>query len=272
MNFLTSIYSFIKNPKNTRLIIFIGFLALILLLFRQCNQTQKAKEELIRTKNNYEAANDTIRQYKIDDKTTRAEIRGYELTLSELQNEYKDLLGKFNVEKNKPPKTIIEIKYEYIDRIVEVPIYVSKIDSLNRGFLKFSDSAKFDNSNYRYFSGNIPFRVDTTTKPNTFIPSPGTFTFTQGMSLRVGLFQDKKDKKIYIKADTEYPGITFTSLKGASILDDGESKKVAKQLRKQFSLGVSAGYGLMYNIGNSNFSTGPYLGLGINYQPKWLQW
>ena len=279
MNFLTSIYKFLKDPKNTRLIIFIGFLVLLLLFLRQCNQTQKAKQEaekermeLVRVKNNYVAASDSLKQYKIDSKTTRAEILGFELTLSELQNEYKDLLGKYTIEKNKPPRTIIEIRYEYIDRIVEVPIYIARIDSLGRGKLHFTDSAKFDNFNYRYFTGDIPFRIDTITKPNAFIPGNGTFAFTQGMSLRVGLFQDKNNKKVYIKAETDYPGITFTSLKGASIMDDEESKKAARQLRKQFSVGASAGYGLMYNIGSGNFGTGPYIGLGINYQPKWLQW
>jgi len=279
MRFLISIYNFIKDPKNTRLIIFIGFLVLALLLLRQCKQTVKAKEEiekqkteLNRVKNNYEAANDSLKQYKIDATTTRAEIRGFELTIDELKTEYTDLLGKFNIEKNKPPRTIIDVQYVYVDRIVEVPIYISKIDSTGRGFLTFSDTVKYDKFNYRYFSGNIPFRIDTLSKPVKFIPGNGTFLFTQGMNLKVGLFQDKKDKKIYIKADTDYPGITFTSLKGASILDDEESRKVAKQLRKQFSIGTSVGYGLMYNINNSNFVTGPYIGVGINYQPKWLQW
>ena len=242
------------------------------LLVRQCNQTEIAKANTNRIQNNYEAAQDSLKQFKIDSTTTRAEIRGYELKLSELSSEYKELLGKFNIEKNKPPRTLIDIQYVKVDSLVKVPVYISSLDSMNSGKLSFFDSTRYDAYNYRYFNGAIPFSIDTTTKPNTIKPSTGSFIFSQGMNLKVGLFQDKKNQRVYIKVDTDHPNITFTSLKGASILDDSENSSIITQFRKRFSLGLSLGYGLMYNSNTNTFINGPYFGIGVNYQPKWSQW
>jgi uncharacterized protein YxeA len=227
------------------------------LLVRQCNQTEIAEANTNRIQNNYEAAQDSLKQFKIDSTTTRAEIRGYELKLSELSSDYKELLGKFNIEKNKPPRTLIDIQYVKVDSLVKVPVYISSLDSMNSGKLSFFDSTRYDAYNYRYFNGAIPFSIDTTTKPNTIKPSTGSFIFSQGMNLKV---------------DTDHPNITFTSLKGASILDDSENSSIITQFRKRFSLGLSLGYGLMYNSNTNTFINGPYFGIGVNYQPKWSQW
>ena len=90
------------------------------------------------------------------------------------------------------------------------------------------------------------------------------------MNLNLGLFQDQETKKVMIKADSDYPGIKFTSIEGASILDNPENKKALRSLRKSFGLGVNIGYGVSFN-GNS-IQPGPYIGLGLSYQPKFLQW
>ena len=92
------------------------------------------------------------------------------------------------------------------------------------------------------------------------------------MNLNLGLFRDKKTKQISIMADTDYPGITFTRLDGALIMDDPESRKVLRQARKQWGIGFNFGYGLMYDVKNSKIVNGPYFGVGLNYTPKFLQW
>jgi len=43
-------------------------------------------------------------------------------------------------------------------------------------------------------------------------------------------------------------------------------------MRKNWGLGLSAGYGIMLNTGSNTFITGPYVGVSLNYQPKILQW
>ena len=50
------------------------------------------------------------------------------------------------------------------------------------------------------------------------------------------------------------------------------NKKVLRQLRKPFSLGLNFGYGAVVDVKSGNISTGPYFGIGITYSPKFLQW
>lgn len=274
------VFNFIKDPKNTRMIIFGAFIILLLLFLRQCNATKKAKadaelqkQETQRIVNNYEAAMDTIRQSKFDKDTWRAEKSGYELTLDELKGKYADLLGDFEVEKNKPPKVVIKTVYVIKEVIREVPVYV-EIDALGNTSLVFSDSARHNVNNYRYLSGKIPYKIVMDPVDSTYnvVPGFGTFDLTLGMNLNLGLFQDKKTRKISILADTDYPGVTFTNIEGASIMDDPKNKKILRSMRKTWGLGVNLGYGLLVNTGSGSISTGPYLGVGLSYNPKFLQW
>ena len=111
--------------------------------------------------------------------------------------------------------------------------------------------------------------VDSTYK---LVAGNATLAFELGMNLNLGLFQDKKTKKIYIQADTDYPGVTFTKLDGASILDDPDNKKVLRQMRKPWGIGINVGYGLLVNPSSGTIGTGPYVGIGLSYTPKFLQW
>jgi hypothetical protein len=278
MKILTNILEFITNPKNRSAVVMGLIMILVLLLLHQCNQTNKIKEQVkkeqsenIRIKNNWEASLDTLKQYKISDSTTRAEISGYELTLEELESDYLDLLGKFNIEKNKKPTTIVKTEYIIKEVIKEVPVYITSNPDGSYD-MNFSDSTKFNQYNYRYLSGKIPFTIDTSGVKTIIHPGQGTFDLSLGMKLNVGLFKDDKTKKVTVKVDTDYPGITFTELTGANIFDDSENRKELRSLRKQFGVGISTGFGAMYNINTNSIGYGPYIGVGINYQPKIFQW
>lgn len=280
MTTLNKVFNFIKDPKNTRMLVLGAFIILLILFLRQCNATKAAKaeaelqkQETQRISNNYEAAMDTIRQGKFDKDTWRAEKSGYELTLDELKGKYADLLGDFEIEKNKPPKVVIKTEYIIKEVIREVPIFV-EIDAFGNTSLTFNDSTRHNANNYRYLSGKIPYKIVMDPIDSTYnvVPSPGTFELTLGMNLNLGLFQDKKTRKISIVADTDYPGVTFTTLEGASIMDDPKNKKIIRSMRKTWGLGVNLGYGLLVNTGSGSISTGPYLGLGLSYSPKFLQW
>ena len=274
-----NIISFIIDPKNTRMLLFAGIVIFALLFLRQCGKTADAKAEvelskieLVRAENNHAASLDSLEQYQFDNNTIRAEKLAYELKLEELEDDYSELLGDFELEKNKPPKTVIKTVYEIRDSIVEVPVYIVEGDSLFDNYLAFSDSANYDSTftNYRYLSGRIPFNYNF--NDSTITPGLGNFDLQLGMNLNLGLFRDKKTKQISIMADTDYPGVIFTRLDGAYIMDDPANRKIFRQMRKQWSLGMSFGYGFMYNYKNNQFVNGPYLGLGLNYQPKFLQW
>lgn len=279
MNILRNIFKFITDPKNTRLILFVGAIILLLLFLKQCNQAkywkgqvEQQKIENRRIANNYRAAMDTIRTFKVDGDTWRSEKAGYELSLDELKKEYKDLLGDFDLEKNKPPKVVIKTEYVIKEVINNVPVYVL-IDGNGDTSMVFYDLQKYDSINYRKIDGKIPYNLVYNSKDSTYsvVPGKATIVFEQGVGLGLGLFKDKKTGEVSIKVDTNYPGIKFTRLDGASIMDDPDNKKIVKSMRKPFSIGISAGYGINLNLGTGTFGTGPYLGFGINYSPKFLQ-
>jgi len=291
MNFLLGAWNWIKDPKNRgviRLLFFIVLVAIILLQ-HSCNsklqqQIEEAKAEAQRAENNIEALNDTIRQGKINDTTLLAERLALKLTLKELKDGYSDLLVGFEDFKKQNPKVIQKIIFNNTETIREVPVY-AKMDSLGRGYFTFKDTAKFADGNYRKLKGKLPFtstlfnKKDSTevdinklglyTKIN---PGLADFELEQGIKLKVGLFEDKKTKKVSIAATTSYPGITFTTLEGADIMEDKDSRKVTRKFRKTWGVGFSIGYGGTVDLKTSKVAFGPQVGVGLHYTPKWLQW
>ena len=259
------------------MLLFAGIVLFALLFLRQCGKTSNAKaeievakQEIVRVTNNLAASKDTLDQYMLDISTTRAEIKGYELTVEELESDYVDLLADFEIEKNKPPLTIMKTEYIIKEVIVEVPVYILPGDSLFDNYLAFADSASYDSIgvNYRILTGQIPFNyID-----STIVPSLGSFSLELGMNLNLGLFKDEKTKEITILVDTDYPGVTFTQLQGANILSDPKNKKVLRGLRKNWGLGINVGYGLNVNPSTGILNHGIYIGAGLSYSPKWLQW
>lgn len=279
MTIIKNIFKFLTDPKNTRMILLAAAVIMLLLFLRQYNRTQYfkdqvelEKQETKRISNNYDAAMDTIKQGKIDENTWRAEKAGFELTLDELEGKYSDLLGDFKIEKNKPPKVVIKTEYEIKEVINNVPVYV-EMDDFGNTLLSFNDSTYHDSINYRFLSGKIPYKVifDPIDSVYKVVPDYGTFDLTLGMNLNLGLFQDKKTRKVSIIADTDYPGVTFTTLEGASIMDDPANKSVLRSMRKPFGIGLNLGYGFLVNPSTGIISTGPYFGIGVSYTPKFLQ-
>ena len=277
---MKKILDFFTNPKNTRMIILAGFVILVLLLLHQCNRNKGLKNELDRqkteaqrAKNNYEASIDTIKQYRLKDGTWRAEKLGYELTLDELKGKYADLLGDFEIEKNKPPRVVIKTVVEIREVIREVPVLV-EIDENGNKSLIFKDSTRHNPDNYRVIDGRVPYEIVFNEKDSTYnlVPGNATLGLQLGMNLNVGLFQDKKTKKVSIIADTDYPGVTFTKLDGASIMDDPKNKSALRSMRKTWGLGLNLGYGAVVNPSTGTVGLGPYFGIGLSYNPKFLQW
>jgi len=277
---INKIIEFLKDPKNIRLIIFGAFVILILLLLHQCNRTKyfkqqidSEKEETARILNNYEAAKDKIRQGKIDKDTWRAERLGYQITLKELNKGYSKLIDDFKVEKNKKAKSIIKTEYKIKEVVKKVPIFIES-DNLGNSYITFNDSLRHNANNFRILNGKIPFEIvlDPRDSISKLMPGLGTFYLELGMNLNLGLFQDKKTNKISIIAETDYPGVTFTKLEGASIMDDPKNKKILRSMRKSWGVGVNIGYGAIVNTTSGLISPGPYIGIGLSYTPKFLQW
>jgi len=280
MKILRNILKFITDPKNTRMLLLAGVVVLILLLLQQCNaknaardEAEKQKQETQRITNNYRAAEDSIEQYQIDKDTWEAEKKGYLLDYDELKSDYSNLLADFKEEKNKPPKVVIRTEYIIKDSIRDVPVLV-EIDSLGNKTMKFGDSINHDKSNFMVFDGKIPYEItfDEIDSVYRLVPGSASLDFELGMNLDLGLFQDEDTKEVFIKAQTNYPGLKFTTLDGALVRTSDENKKALRALRKPWALGLNLGYGAVVDVGTGTVSTGPYFGVGISYSPKFLQW
>jgi len=290
MNPLTMIWGFLSNPKNRSFLILAGIAILIMLFFRQCsktndleNQLEQQKTETQRVLNNEQAKNAILENYKLADSTNRGIIQGYQLTQKELKEQFTSLTEGFDDLKK---KTALALAKGTV--IIKETLYVQttlKIDSLGVEHLVGVDTMRVDDDNWRNMSFDAPFTLkyfnkrDSTevdfSKYDIFsqtYPSKSKFTFEQSIGLKVGLFQDPKDKKVYIVAQSKYPGLTFSKLEGADIMADPLSRKTTRSFRKEWGLGFNFGYGLMVDIKNGGFATGPYVGVGLHYSPKWLQW
>jgi len=280
LGILSGVLKWAFNPKNRSVVMLIGLVVLILLLLQQCNANKSLKNErakfeaeATRRINNEEALRDSLKNYKTESGTLIGERQGLLLKAEELENEYADLLSGFNKLKKEKVRTVVKTEYIIKERVDSVTVFASDIDSTGNGNLSFNDSARFDDANYRVLSGNIPvklFQIDSSRW--RINPGLGSFKLEQGMGLRTGLYLDTKTNKIAIRVETDYPGVTFTNIEGANVMDDPESKKVTRQFRKPWSFGFTVGYNMTVDTKTSGFNTGPGISVGLQYHPKWLQW
>ena len=291
LQFFTGVWRWITDPKNKGVRNLIGIAILVAILLIQCGQNrglkgdlEAQKAEAQRAQNNYEALHDTIRQGKINDTILLAEKKALKLSIDELKNGYSDLLVGFDQFRKQNPKVIERITVNNTETIREVPVYV-KMDGKGNGIFTFNDTAKFADGNYRKLKGTLPFSslffnkkdstqvdIDKSGLYTQINPGAGNFVLEQGIRLKVGLFEDKKTHKVSIAATTSYPGITFTQLDGADIMDDGPSRKATRNFRKTWGIGLTLGYGAGVNLKTSQVFFGPQVGVGLTYTPKFLQW
>jgi hypothetical protein len=71
------------------------------------------------------------------------------------------------------------------------------------------------------------------------------------------------------RVTTDYPNLTFSDINSFEITDNPETRKALKAARKEFGLGVQLGYGISGS--STGLSPGIYVGVGLHYSPKFLQ-
>ena len=261
INIISSILNVLRDPKKTRALIAGVIGILIFLLMQQCEKTTIAKQDVVRLKNNTKALQDTVKNYKDKWGNSVGEIRGLKLTLKELGDSLK-------YEKKRPPITIIEVRTEIVERIKEVPVYIKDTLIIQDTF-KFESELCIDKSDTfgkssRSISIGIPFSVKEGIKFGK-----ANIELKQNIWLSAYILQDKKTKEVFVQVKSDYPNATFNSLKGILIDQNSkEFKSLKNSHRKSFGLGLNLGMGYM-PLTNS---FGPYLGIGISYTPKFLQW
>ena len=241
---------------NLKFILTAVVVVLIMLLLRQCESTTKAKDEILRLKNNQTALEDKIRNFKDENGYLVGQVKGFVYTIDELKD-------SLDYEKDKPPVSIIK----YVTEIKEVIVTKTVVKTIGENSdgtilhsLEIKDSADFGKS-HRNISVKLPVWCDSTIKAGD-----AEITLQQKIWLNASLYQDIKTKEVMVELKTDYQGVTFNTAQGVIIKRDDAFKQFSKTQRKQFGLGLQFGAGLAGN----NIS--PYIGVGIQYTPRFLQW
>jgi hypothetical protein len=260
-------FSFLKKNWLT-----LAAIILALLLIRQCNQTSEAEKEAKREHNNYLAERDSVRFISNKLGNSVYEKSAFELKMSELSKENKDLIAKLDLSKKKTPEVVIHTVTEYVDIFKEVPAKISQ-DSSGKKFIDFLHNPKLPGSNALSISGKIPYELSITSLHNNISPNisigNAEIKIEQRISIVTGLYRDPKSKRLMTRVSTDYPGISFSDINSFQISDTPENRKTLMGERKRFGIGINGGFG--YVVGKGGFSPGAFIGVGIHFSPKFLQ-
>lgn len=265
-----TVYSFLK--KNGAIL---GVIILALLLIRQCNVSNRLDEEAKREHNNYLAAQDSVRFISNKNGNLVNEKSAFELKMSELSKDNKDLIEKLDLSKKKTPEVVIQTVVKYVEVFRDVPTKVHK-DQTGQEFVSFIHNPSLPGQNSLKISGKIPYEIKINQDENdpkivsaNLLTSPAEISMEQQISIVSGLYRDPKTKRLMTRVSTDYPGITFSDINSFQIKDTPENRKTLMQERKRFGLGLNMGFG--YVAGPLGISPGVYLGVGFHFSPKFLQ-
>jgi len=263
----------INNIKKYKSLITFVLGALIVLLFlKQCNQISNLKQDVKQAEasanreyNNYLAATDTIRIVKAKNGNLISEKRGYEFDIVNLKEDQKSLIDKYRdaLNLNKDLNTVnslISAEISIKDSLL-ANVSATQIDSLTTKltFNKFND---FGNGNSRDLSGSMFI----TKNLNGFTYDNATFDIKQNISLMAAI--EDIDGYNQLKISSGYPGLTISSIENINLINTKLNQRYEK--KAGWSIGLGVGYGVNLN-NNQVISTGPSIGVGLFYSPKWLR-
>lgn len=253
----------------------IAVVILILLLLRQCNANNELKKEAKREHNNYLASQDSVRLVSSKLGNAVYEKSAFELRMSELSQENKDLIKKLDLSRNKTPEFVVETVTEYVDVFRDVPTRVEK-DSSGQNIVSFVHNPELPGKNFLKISGNVPYDIRLDRNPSnpalvsaTLLPGSAEIGIEQSISITSGIYRDPKTKRLMTRVSTDYPGVTFSDINSFEVTDTPENRKTLMGERRRFGLGLNAGFG--YVVGAGGMSPGAYIGIGLHFSPKFLQ-
>ena len=263
---------------NSRAIYLIGIAVLVMLLLKQCNATADAKKEAERNFNNLLAERDSVRVLESKNGNMLVERAAFQLKYNELTEEQEELIDRLELSGKRKPSVVIQTEVVYKDTSIMVPVAATQEG--DNTYLKFTHNPTLPGTNKLLIAGQLPYTVDTDTSwdpsdkskfkfVSTVIPGTAKLSMEQKIDLVTGLYTDPKTGRLFVRASTSFPGITFSEMQALDMVDDPATKKALKQARKPFGIGFSIGYGL--TVGKDGYIAGPSVGLGLTYSPKWLQ-
>jgi hypothetical protein len=271
---LESFYKIVSN----RLVLIGIIILLIFLSIRQCERANSAEWEYGRQSNNYLATKDSVRIIRKEKDLLLVEKSAMELKVAELTEEQKELIKKLSLKdngKNTTPSVITEIEIVYVDRFINIPTRVEKDKDGNES-ITFTHSPEMKGKNSLTISGKIPYKLDITKSKDQkdlvftkIVPSPAELDIKQNIEITTGIYRDPKTKRLMTRVSTEYPGISFNDVNSFTIIDNKDTRDALKSARKPYGIGVNFGLGLSAN--QKGIGPGIYLGIGLQYSPKFLQ-
>lgn len=262
----------IKIFSNKNTLTFVLGALFILLFFRQCNQTEALKHELEISKqdsdrnfNNYLASKDSVRTLTAENGNLISEIRSYEFDLSNIKGDQEELLNKYrralnlNKDLNKV-NTLLSANVEIKDSIIaNSTVTVIDTNTTKISFDKFDD---FGGGNTRSLFGEMIIRrLDSTySYSNPFIKLDQTISLMAAIENIKGYNQ--------LKISTSYPGLNISDIENINLINTKLNQRNTK--KAGWSIGIGVGYGINLN-NNQVISTGPSIGVGVYWSPKWLR-
>ena len=265
-----------KLYKNA--ILFGGLAILVFCVLQQCNSNQNLKREIVqgqkvsdRNLNNYKATQDTIIIEKNKNKELVSSIRSFEYDVNTLTDNNKKLVSKYTDQLNINSElenvnsllsTTLNVKDSIINANGTVTVNTDSISNIDTITVEVDDKYEFDKYNWRRFQGSISLLRDDTNY-NLF---SSRFDIVQGIRLTAAIINEEGFDRLKIK--TPYKGVTFTNIENINLVNDRLNNKYEK--KAGWSIGIGFQYGINLN-NNQVISTGPAIGIGVYWSPKFLR-
>jgi len=252
--------------ENITIVLTLLLFLVALLLFRSCNKAALLKKEVEyerqRVEQNLKAFNDSIELYK-----TKTGV-GYKkaianMSIQELKENNKDLYNKIKEEEG-IVKTIVQTKIVYKTKEeVDTPNYLEELEN-NKYSLNFNYNDDTLSFRGKSLFKAIPY-IDDSSKANlTIVPDNTQLSNLQlSINLTTGIKEENGIDKIFIKSNSD--NIQIKELYGADVSNyiNSKNKLTPPNKRKNFSINLSMGYGLV--LKNNQINYGPSIQLGFGY-------
>jgi hypothetical protein len=271
------IFSKVISVLSSRFSMLAVIVILGMLFLKQCGKTAHMEAEAKREHNNYLASLDSVRTIKSDNGRLIQEKSAYELKASELSKSQKDLIHQLGLKssgRGNTPSSVINIVTEIRDSVKIASTIVK--DTNGDESINFLHNPQMPGNNKLKITGKTPYTIslhvdplDSTKYIATILPGLTSLNLEQNIDITTGIYRDPKSKRMMTRVTTDYPGLTFNDINSFDITDNPDTRKALKAARKEFGLGVQVGYGISGS--SAGLSPGFYIGFGVHYSPRFLQ-
>jgi hypothetical protein len=260
--------------SNRTLVTFAAGALFVMLFLKQCNSISELKQDVKlanenaeRNFNNYLASKDSVLVLKNENGDLVSTIRSYEFDIDNLRSDQSKLLKKYITQLNlnkdlNSINTLLSAELAIKDSLL-AEATATRLDSTTSrvDFESFDD---FGNGNTRSLSGSTIIGIN----PNTLELSPTNSRFTITQTLGLSAAVEEVDGANRLKITTAYPGLEISNIENINLVNTKLNQRPQK--RDMWSIGFGVGYGINLN-NNQVISTGPSIGIGLYWSPKFLQ-